>query len=668
MINKTKKVLIGVFSLIILSSFSTLASLIIHNLNNTKNLTAVRTIKNYKKESPINKHYNIALSSLIRNLTYVEEYIQESVISKQDALKYSILGCNTKGIKHYKISELGWLNKHSTIKKNRYSHQVNATITNSNNNLDNENKKIKDIIAILKNHPYTYQQYLNINKYIIPNISFFIKKPSSTNLDNLKLKPRGIYSNSYYINHTNTNIANISDQTEEDVVGAKQVSIMGSSITKAVFNQISFTGKIISFNPYANSYQFAVITSKFNTIKKKNINLANENILKAKNSKISKSILIKINHLSFLTSNRLKLTKLLSLSNVLVNNNNTYYPQYFNKYSDLLGKSNIKYNEINKFKNNKSLYSVVIVLATIFDIIPFSLYCFVGIPVAINDIYTNKVKFTTEEANGNDEELDNNPVIDVPQTNTVENATEERLPWSESIEDQALYILKVEMNTIALDIHDLGFIVHPEKAPKNKKRQEYDPEQYTKEEIAEKQEADIYHINWLQTSWDEKKTKRIKYIEADIEDYISDIDRILPIINDKYIEEAKLLLNAFLRTKISEIEKADAAFIIPNGNQPLETSDEGANENIDILKMPFHSIDFPSNHKSVEESQTENITRNLLSSDIHINDGAKVTEIPRIPTSCEMFCGRFTQALTRLKGGESNPKIIESMKTLGLIL
>ena len=439
---KNKSIVISIIStLLMVSTISIFFSAISrHNNFYNKNFASVK-IKNHENIVKSHSNYNEGLSTLINNLTYVEKYIGESVISKQDTLKYSVLGCHTKGEKHYKISEIGWLNKHSTIKKNRYSHQVYATITNSHTSLESEDTKIKDIIVILKNHPYTYQQYLNIKKYIIPNISFFIRRNNSKNLYNLKSESKCISSNSYYVNHVSPNLSNISSQTEEETIGAKSVSLLGSSITKTVFNQISFAAKIITFNPLSNSYQFAIPTSILSNKKTIKTNLYKENILNMENTEISR-LNSKSSNNSFRPNSKVYL-----LSNILSHNynyimslssisNNSYFPNYFNKYKYYLGHAQIKYDQITQFKYNKSLYSVVITLVTIFNIIPTIVYITVSLPIVINDLRKKRVRLRVMSGEKN--------------INIVYEAEKA------FIEDQAYYLTKVHLNRIAQEINMLG--------------------------------------------------------------------------------------------------------------------------------------------------------------------------------------------------------------------
>ena len=358
-------------SLVLLSSMSVFAQIIAHyTKHDSKNLVTIRKdggSSNFIKSKRNSQNTDM----LINNLTSIKDYIKNTVLDKQHILEHSILG-HSYNKKKYKKSQIAWLNEHSTIKKNRYTNQARATIENSNNSLKIENKKLSMIISIITNHKYNYEDYLNDGGYIIPNIDFFTKNNTPSNSGILKVN--NITSNLYNLNNNNTSINSISLGAEEDLLGAKVVSIAGSSLAKVVFNQISFKAKIISFNKNINSYQYAVSTSYKNSSVLSDNNLSENSYIQQKNTKISESNQLIINNLY----NKYNLTKL------------------------IFAQAQIQYNNIADYSHNKVLYSLVIVipvfLVTIFHtiIVPVAIWP-ASIIYTIYSINKSKKKIASDQ-------------------------------------------------------------------------------------------------------------------------------------------------------------------------------------------------------------------------------------------------------------------------------
>ena len=349
-----------VLSLVIASSISTVIPAINHYAErHSKNSILLSTQKKYSKTSILNNNNNSTVNSLAKNLSYVQEYISASVLQKQKILELSIVGSkrdkNDKSDKPYKESEIGFFNRTSLTKKNRYVKQAVATINNSKNSLNEENNVISQIIPILKAHPYTYTYYLSKQRLIIPNIGFFINPFSSLNSN---MQTSGISNNVYNINNNNSNLNGVAFNSEEQGLGAQAISSAGSSLSKVWFHQISFKAKIITFDKNTNSYQYAVPTTR-NTNNVTYTSSLKSNIIKTDSQSISENNNPSNNSL-YLNSNSNLLSQMYSLlskksqSFSSINNNNI--PSNFNKHDGVYAMATIKYDSITEFKHNQLWY------------------------------------------------------------------------------------------------------------------------------------------------------------------------------------------------------------------------------------------------------------------------------------------------------------------------
>ena len=314
----------------------------------------------------ISNGYNTEITVLIRNLYFVYQYINQSVIGRQNILRLSINGGKLNKDKKYKTSELSWFNKTTWIGINRFKSQVNATIKNSNYYLKAENKKINEIIQIIQNHPYTYQIYLNKNMLIIPNIKFFINNNNSTSLNK---NNKNISTNLFSIRGKNTSLNSISVNSEEALFGAKGIGKTSYSFTDALFKQISFKARILTFNEFANSYQFAKTTS--NLYK----NAGTKKIL-SKNS-LLKSRTYQISNINYSNTTKSLITKESNEYLTQINSFNTpsdkiniprinIFPHSFIIYNGIICNPEAMYKNILNFKNNKILYSFIIVFTVLY--------------------------------------------------------------------------------------------------------------------------------------------------------------------------------------------------------------------------------------------------------------------------------------------------------------
>ena len=362
-----KKLIIGIISgLAIAISTSVLIPIIMHFSNiQDKNIILLNTANNFNQSYISNDSKNSNICSLINNLNYVKEYISDSVIIKQKKLKLSIRGgwlsktAEKRKDKRTKESQLAWFNNNTGVGINRYTKQVEATIDNSTNNLNKENKNISNIISIIHSHPYTYQFYLNNSKSIIPNINFFISKPHS--LNNFSLKTSNISNNIFSVNTNSTNLNNVSLSTEEDGVSAKALTYCGSSLVNAVFKKVTFNAKIITFDFTSNSYKFAIPTSKVIKSNKKSRILQKNKLFKTNNTELSYFNGIDLNNSLYFNLSRIYLSRWNSLQDritpsIIV----PIFPSILNKHSNVVSKATIKYKNIMTFKNNHSLYYSII--------------------------------------------------------------------------------------------------------------------------------------------------------------------------------------------------------------------------------------------------------------------------------------------------------------------
>ena len=373
MIFKNNKVIIGIVSCFILvSSGSSIASFIkIHNFKNSKNTISLNITNSSNNEKILNNKSIESVTSLLNNLNYIYRYINSTVIIKEKLLRLSILGGlydNTAKYKNDKKRKSSELAQFSNALKHvhRYADQTRATIDNSINSLDKESGVISQIISIVKDHPYTYNFYLEMKKVSIPNIGFFIKSHASTSFNNLDLKTSDITNNSYGINTNNTNLNNIAFSSEEDAVNAHTICADGSSIYAAAFKKITFQAAIITFNNTLNSFEYETPTAveKINNITPSSAQLNSET------SEISNVNYLKKSNSSYFY----KSSTILSVLNSSLNNEYdlfrqvlpvpeipNYLPDYFKKNILNVANAKVQYNKISEFNNNKSLYIPAIV-------------------------------------------------------------------------------------------------------------------------------------------------------------------------------------------------------------------------------------------------------------------------------------------------------------------
>ena len=361
---KNKKIIIGIIvSLTLISSISVLASVITHYTDKySKNSILSNAVSNYNTSKLLNNKYSVSPNTLINNLTYINKYINSTLIVKEKLLKLSILGGRYdksdkyKNDKKRKRSELAQFS-HALKHVHRYGDQVGVTIDNSTTTLTKESGVISQIIPIIQDHPYTYNSYLNKLKISIPNISFFVDKDSSISSNNLNNKTSDISNNSYGFSINNTNLNSITFSSEENGVGAKTMYSIGSSIYAAAFTKISFQANIITFDNTTNSFKYETPTAKVIKTGKTSANTR----LDSDNSEISNGNPNRTNSWTYFNSSRTALTSQNSSNNALTQNLPTpltpnYLPDYFNTQLSNAAEAKINYNHISSFKNNHSLY------------------------------------------------------------------------------------------------------------------------------------------------------------------------------------------------------------------------------------------------------------------------------------------------------------------------
>ena len=280
--NKKTTIIIVILGLILASV------VLVIKLKPTYNSNSVLTNEKnkYNQESIYKNTNNDVENNLVGNLNYIKNYISKSVIKKQSILKlYILYGKTNNKSKKYNEYSLGRFI--SNIKRvNRYTSKTVTAINRSNRSLTLENNIISQIIWIIKEHPYDYQSYLNDNRYIIPNISFFISKYNLVNLNHSNNKPGYIFNKLYDINQNNTNLNSMYANTEEATVGILSLRNVAFNIGKTIFSKYSFYSKIISFNKAFNKYQY-ITTRPNSTIHnniKNNISDVNPSELSNKNS------------------------------------------------------------------------------------------------------------------------------------------------------------------------------------------------------------------------------------------------------------------------------------------------------------------------------------------------------------------------------------------------
>ena len=378
---KNKKIMtVTITSLVLLSSISVITPVITHYINSgEKNSIMLKAANSYSTRKLSSDKYSESTNRLISNLTYINKYINSTLIVKEKLLRLSILGgtydktTKYKNDKKKKISELAKIS-HDLKHVHRYGDQARATINNSLDSLDKESGIISQIISIIKDHPYTFNSYLNKLKISIPNINYFTDTNNLGITNNLNHMRSDISNNSYGINVNSTNMNSIALFSEEDGVNAKRMYVVGSSVFAAAFEKITFKAKIIIFDKKTNSFKDETPTA----VKKTTNKTSSSTQLDTKSSEISNANSIKTNNFNYLNSSRLILSSLNSSNNVKFDNLPTplvpnYLPGYFNKQLFNEAEARVKYNHISSFKNNKSFYyslifSPFLVVATVLGI------------------------------------------------------------------------------------------------------------------------------------------------------------------------------------------------------------------------------------------------------------------------------------------------------------
>ena len=374
---KKKKIFAGIIaSLTFVSSILVIIPVITHYLNNySKNSIKASTTNSYSTIKLSNSTSYLESSNiLVNNLTYINKYINSTLIIKEKLLRLSILGGkydNTikyKNDKKKKRSELAQFS-HSLKHVHRYVDQVAATIDNSTTSLKKESSVISQIIPIIMIHSYTYSFYLNKMKISIPNISFFINKNTSFSSNYLNYKINNISNSSYGAGISSTNLNSIVFSSEEAGAGGKTMYKVGSSIYAAAFTKISFQANIITFDETTNSFKYEVPTSKVIKISK----TPSRTRLDSDNSEILNGNSNRTNSSSYFNSSRTALSSLNSLNNALTQNlpnplTPNYLPDYFNTQLSNAAEAKINYNHISSFKNNHSLYYPAIFVPTVINI------------------------------------------------------------------------------------------------------------------------------------------------------------------------------------------------------------------------------------------------------------------------------------------------------------
>ena len=366
---KKKYIFVGVISTLL---FSSVISIFVSSSSKEKKTNIYNTnLSKFTNSTNSNKivDTNEDAKQLCAKLLKVSDLTDNYIDIQQSKLMYSILG-NKKWYltKKYKMSQLAWFNKHSLIKKNRYSKQVKATITNSLNSMDNENEKLYKIRKIISTHPDTFRTYLNKYGYVIPNLDFFDNVVWHSRI--LPSKSNSILNNKYAINNNSTNLDNISKGIEESTLGAESVTNSSYGIADAVFKNINFTAKIVTFINYANKYAYATPTSYIYTN-----NSLGKNLVRNYKSKILNNTVNKDNNSYFLNLNNTTLTQESSSKNTLYERLVPLYVLTKSKNSSskrlnnsIFAKANVNYNSMLKYKDNKILYSLLIVVSSFYMI------------------------------------------------------------------------------------------------------------------------------------------------------------------------------------------------------------------------------------------------------------------------------------------------------------
>ena len=378
---KNSKVMIGfVTCLVLVSSISVFTPIIIHYTSSyNKNSILLSTANNYTTQKLLSNKYSQDTNTLINNLTYINKYINSTLIIKEKRLRLSILGgkydksVKYKNDKNKRSSELARFS-HAIKHVHRYADQVQATIDNSTTSLAKESTVISQIITAVQDHPYTYNFYLNKMKVSIPNISFFLSNYNLSSSNNLNSKISDISNNSYGVRSNNTNLNSIAFNSEEDVVSGQELYSGGSSVWNAAFKKITFQAQIITFNKISNCFEYETPTAKESTESKSSASTQ----LNSKNTEILNDNSLNTNNSSYFNQSQTELSVLNSVNNTLKQNLPTplapnYLPGYFNTQVFNAAEAIIKYKHISSFKHNHSLYYPLI----------FSLALIIGIPSGV---------------------------------------------------------------------------------------------------------------------------------------------------------------------------------------------------------------------------------------------------------------------------------------------
>ena len=241
------------------------------NKVNSSNIRSYYNIKNNSNNLPESKKY-------LYKLKQTKSFLNQ-IKAKQSKLKKTI----TKS-SFYKMQ------KDSLFIKHTFETNSKRSIDSANKALTNEMLVISNAIAIINDHPYNYNYFLNKQNIVLPNLDFLdnnfgpVKKHNSkNNLTNLT------YSIS---NNSNNNLNKISSYSEENSLGIGQNYTLGKTIFQTIGKSFEFKSELITFNKNDNEFEYF----NHNNKNKKNISGSYNNSFESTSSNNRNVNDAKVNH------------------------------------------------------------------------------------------------------------------------------------------------------------------------------------------------------------------------------------------------------------------------------------------------------------------------------------------------------------------------------------
>ena len=194
-------------------------------------------IKNNDRNNTELSSYQINTKNFYTNYKHNEE----SIIFQINILKRAISKNNFMYHNYNKVF------KHNINYIRSQKNNIKNKISIANLSIKHEIDILSNMKNIIHNHPYNYLKFYQLKNYILPEI---------VSQSNNKVIPVIEHIETYNskTNKSNISVSNISYQTEEDIVGIKNISSVISGANKLIFSKINFDyNNIFYYSNYSNN-------------------------------------------------------------------------------------------------------------------------------------------------------------------------------------------------------------------------------------------------------------------------------------------------------------------------------------------------------------------------------------------------------------------------------